>query len=462
MDRLRRPVDGASIAVFRVGFGLLGVAVVARLLAYGWWKQLYLDPLYLLPYPGFEWLPRPSAAGLLLHLAAIAISAAAVALGWRTRAALAVFFVSFTWLELLDQTTYLNHYVWISAAALLMAMLPLRGGAASVPAWTLFALRAQVGLVYVFAGIAKLNPDWLLHAQPLRTWLGAHADLPMLGPLLSSPWAAWPASWAAALFDLTIAGWLSWRPTRPPAFAAVVLFHVLTRLLFPIGLFPWIMILGATLFFPPEWPRQVAAALGAGTSLRLGAGTSDSLGAGSSDRPSSPARDLVTRPSRHRSLAPALVAAVLVMEALLPLRRFALPGDAHWNEEGYRLSWLVMANEKAGFFRYRVSDPRRGESFEVLPSQLFSPLQVERMAHQPRLIAEGARLVADHFAELGRPGVEVRAAVLVSHNGRRAAPLLDPEVDLARRPLPAKASWILPAPWADERRRMTRVAAAAR
>ena len=33
----------------------------------------------------------------------------------------------------------------------------------------------QVGLVYGFAGLAKLRGDWLLRAQPLRTWLAAHA-----------------------------------------------------------------------------------------------------------------------------------------------------------------------------------------------------------------------------------------------------------------------------------------------
>ena len=38
------------------------------------------------------------------------------------------------------------------------------------------------GVVYVFGGIAKLNPDWLFHAQPLRIWLYNSGDVPPVGP----------------------------------------------------------------------------------------------------------------------------------------------------------------------------------------------------------------------------------------------------------------------------------------
>ncbi len=51
--------------------------------------------------------------------------------------------------------------------------------------WAYLLLRAQLGLVYFFAGFAKLNADWLLSAEPLRTWLPVHADAPLIGP--SSP-----------------------------------------------------------------------------------------------------------------------------------------------------------------------------------------------------------------------------------------------------------------------------------
>src|SRR6185369_4772318 len=126
----------------------------------------------------------------------------------------------------------------------------------TVPAYCVYLLRFQLGVVYFFAGIAKLNGDWLLRAQPLRIWLAARADLPILGGFLAEPWVAWTASWAGAFFDLTIVGFLLLPRTRRAAFVAVVVFHVATGLLFPIGMFPWIMVAAATVFFAPDWPTR--------------------------------------------------------------------------------------------------------------------------------------------------------------------------------------------------------------
>jgi hypothetical protein len=36
----------------------------------------------------------------------------------------------------------------------------------------------------------------------------------------------------------------------------VVVFHVLTSVLFPIGIFPWLMIALTPIFFDPSWPRR--------------------------------------------------------------------------------------------------------------------------------------------------------------------------------------------------------------
>ena len=65
-------------------------------------------------------------------------------------------------------------------------------------------MRAQIGVVYGFAGLAKLSTDWLLHGQPLRVWLPARSDLAIIGPWLDEAWVAHGSSWAGAAFDLWI------------------------------------------------------------------------------------------------------------------------------------------------------------------------------------------------------------------------------------------------------------------
>ena len=47
-----------------------------------------------------------------------------------------------------------------------------------VQAWHIGIIKFQLGVVYFFAGIAKLNSDWLFHAQPLKIWLQAHHNIP--------------------------------------------------------------------------------------------------------------------------------------------------------------------------------------------------------------------------------------------------------------------------------------------
>ena len=92
----------------------------------------------------------------------------------------------------------------------------------------------------------------MLAAPPLQIWLGARTGIPLIGPWLAAPWAAYLMSWAGAAFDLGIPFLLSHRRTRLPAYSAIVLFHATTALLFPIGMFPWIMTLSALVFF--DWP----------------------------------------------------------------------------------------------------------------------------------------------------------------------------------------------------------------
>src|SRR5690606_21406904 len=116
--------------------------------------------------------------------------------------------------------------------------------------------RFQVGIVYFFAGLAKAHSDWLLHAQPLRIWLGANVDLPVVGPLFTLELIPLLFSWFGFLFDTTIVGFLLWRRTRLWAYGVVIAFHVVTRVLFPIGMFPVIMVGAALVFFSPSWPRQ--------------------------------------------------------------------------------------------------------------------------------------------------------------------------------------------------------------
>ncbi len=446
-----RPVDGSSAAVLRLAFGLLALFGVARFFAYGWIDEFYVEPARHFQYWGFGWVEPWPAWGMYLHFALMGAAAVAVTVGYRYRLAIASYFVLFSYVELIDQTTYLNHYYWVSLAALLMVFMPLdrvwsldaRAGrvarSSTVPVWVIWALRAQLGVVYVFAGLAKLNPDWLFEAQPLSIWLANHDDLPLVGPLLAVTATAYLFSWAGALFDCTIVGWLLWRRSRPFAYLAVITFHTLTWLLFPIGVFPWLMIAGTLIFFSPDWPRRVVGRLRRESldRARGGHGLAAEGGAPRRGRDAS-----VGWVARAGVVALVVFAAVQVV---LPLRHYAYASNVRWSEDGYRFAWRVMLSEKAGFVEFRVLDPASGERWLVSPEEHYTPLQVRVMSSQPDMILQAAHAVRDDFAERGYPDVEVRSDVFVAFNGRAPARLIDAEVDLAAVAYrPGPKAWVLP------------------
>lgn len=386
------------------------------------------------PWPG---------PGMYIHFALLGLASLCVALGFRYRLSIIAFFALFTYVELIDKTTYLNHYYWVSLASLLMIFLPLNRYASmdawrnpslradTVQAWVVWALRAQVGVVYFFGGVAKLNPDWLLRGQPMRIWLYNSSDLFLIGPLLREEWVAFAMSWCGAAFDLTIVCWLLWRRSRPLAYAVLVVFHVATWLLFPIGMFPWIMIFASLIFFSPDWPHRLKARV-----------------LGRREPPSEPVTgegDDVS-PSRRVIAAAALALVFVLAQFATPLRHWAYPGNVRWNDEGYRFSWRVMLTEKTGHVRFRVTLPTLAETRLVYPEDYLTSLQTERMAYQPDMILATARLIADDFRSLDG-AVEVRADAFVSFNGRPVARFVDPAVDLARiEPGIWPKRWVLPAP----------------
>ena len=419
---LARPVDAASLAAFRLLFGLLLVIGTLRFAARGWISAMYVEPALHFHYWGFAWVRPWPGVGMYVHFAALGLAALWLAVGPRPRLAALVCFALFTYVELLDKAAYLNHYYLVSVVLLLLAALP-SDARRPAPAWALYAMRLQIGLVYGFAGLAKLRGDWLLRGQPLRTWLAAHGDFPLLGPLFLRPETALVMSWAGAAFDLCVPFLLLHRRARPWAFAALLGFHGLTGALFPIGMFPWLMSASALIFFPPDWPRRLARALG---------------------RPGSGSPVPADRTPRWLVCALALHFA---LQLLLPLRRHLYPGDHAWTEQGFRYAWHVMLVEKSGVVTYRVRDPATGREFRVHPEDALTAQQAKQMAIAPDMILEYAHHLADEFAARGLPGVEVRADAFVAYNGRPGARLIDPDVDLAReRDGLAPQAWILPAP----------------
>ncbi|AEI68485.1 HTTM domain-containing protein [Corallococcus macrosporus] len=447
---LLAPRDLAALVAFRVALGLLVTVSAVRFLAYGWVDVLFTGPRFHFTYWGFGWVPALPAPWMHAVFAALAVLGLCMAAGLFYRVAVALLFVTFTYVQLVDVSNYLNHYYLVSLLLGLMLFVPAHRGFSVdawrtpalrsdwLPAWCTWLLRFQVGVVYVFAGLAKLTSDWLVHAQPLNIWLSARTSLPVVGPLLAERWVAYAAAWSGFLFDTFIVAFLLTRRLRPFAYVVVIGFHAATSALFPIGMFPVIMVTGALVFFEPSWPRR----------LVQGLRTRFARVAAAAEPPAEPASTLAPgAPGWKARAALGLAVAYAVVQVAVPLRTHLYGGNVLWHEQGMRFSWRVMAREKNGSVTFIVRDPASDREWHVTPTQYLTRLQEREMSVQPDLILQLARHIARDFEARGKGRVQVHVDALVSLNGRPAERLVDPDVDLAQEVDGlAPKRWIRPAP----------------
>lgn len=408
-------VDGASLRVFRIGFGLIASIAAIRFVAMGWVETLLAAPQF-----HFTWvdgLPIPTASMFYALFALQVIAGLAIAANVATRLSLLVWLAAFGYVELVDKSLYLNHYVLMTLVGVALAVAPVQQATqanGTVSQGALWMLRLLFGLVYFWAGVAKLNGDWLFRAEPLSTWLGAMWEVPAIGSWLAQPWTAFVLSWAGAIYDLSVPLLLLWRPTRRYAFVAVVGFHAAVGALFNIGVFPWFMVLGATLFFSPTWPRRDAPV--------------------ASGRPA--------RGYNHLQ-AVAWVAACVVL-VVTPARFLWSGPDVNWTERGYRFAWRVLLNEKTGLVDYRVFEPSTGKRWRALPSAVLTPMQHQQMRTQPDMIRDYALHLKAAHTSAGRH-VQVFVDAFASLNGRPTQRLIRPDIDItADLDVLERTQWIVP------------------
>lgn len=293
----------------------------------------------------------------------------------------------------------------------------------------LLAVQAQLACVYIFAGMAKLNFDWLFRAMPLRIWLPPHTHQPLIGPLMDEIWVAYVFSWFGAVYDLFIVFFLTRRQTRLIAYGVVVAFHLMTAWLFPIGMFPYIMILLTLVFFPASFHQRIINFITGLPGRRIPA--------------TLPVRSL--KPSLTQHLLLGLLVLHFAVQVLVPFRFLLYAGELFWTEQGYRFSWRVMLMEKAGTVFFYVKDPATGRQGEVVNSDFLTPNQEKMMATQPDMILQFAHFLADHYRKQGIANPVITAESYVTLNGSGSRPFLDNTIDLAKqRESFAPKAWILP------------------
>jgi len=400
--RLAAPVDGASLAAFRIAFGLVLCWHAAR---YLWPQQgtsmveyLYVTTPWNFAYPGFEWLQPWPQPWLNAHFLFIGLAGLCLALGFFYRTAAVALFLSFTCTFLWEQAKYNNHYYLMSLIAFLLIWMPAQTrfsvdawlrhrrakldgedakplmSTTQVPFWPIFLLRAQIFVVYFYAGVAKINIDWLAGiplTAPAGRFYRVLAELGLSG-LVTVEQVGLFLAWVGLLFDLSIGFLLILPRTRWLALALLACFHGTNHFMFDIGVFPLMAFSTAFIFFHPDWPLRFMRWIKhpqlarpdwgwfiAGGLLLPPIGAA--LGWRAADSVESETRAVAPQPLSRPVLVFLLV--WLAAQLIVPLRHFAILGDANWTEEGQNFAWRMKLRAKAaGHLVYQLHDSSLSET----------------------------------------------------------------------------------------------------
>ncbi|MEM1323614.1 MAG: HTTM domain-containing protein [Bacteroidota bacterium] len=433
---LFREVSIAPLIVFRLAFGTLLLYSTFRTWQKDWIAELYIDPTYHFSF--FSWLPPPGPDEIYLIFFLLGCCAVGIILGLFYRLSTLLFFLLFTYCELIDKTYYLNHYYLVTLLTFWLTLVPANRWYAldtlifpkikssTCANWHILIFKVQLSIVYFFAGLAKVNPDWLFRAQPMATWLPGKYQLPILGSWMHYKEVAFLFSWAGCVYDLSIWFFLWIKRTRALAYVGVLVFHILTAILFPrIGMFPFIMITSTIIFFSPSWHQKVLSWL-----------------------PFSAALDgqEIKQPALQwwSTLVSSALLLYFAVQLYLPLRYLQYSGNLFWHEKGFRFSWRVMLIEKSGDTVIIVRDTVNNVQREVKLNQYLTPFQRQQMKSQPDMMLQFARYIGDEFQKEHGYAPEVYVKSRLSLNGRRSQPFTDETIDVYSFTDPINNNWILP------------------
>jgi hypothetical protein len=275
-----------------------------------------------------------------------------------------------------------------------------------------------MAVVYVFGGLAKINLDWFA-GEPLRDWLAARTDFPLIGHLFTQEWMVQIFNWGGLLLDLFVVPFLLFPPTRLFALAAAILFHLLNARLFNIGIFPWFAIAATLLFLPAHWFRLGRPFAGSSLPVQM-------------------------TPVRLQRWIVAGFLLYFAIQVALPLRHLLYFSDPSWSDEGHTFAWRMRLRDKDGDIGFFAHDPRTGTAWRIPAEEHLTSRQFDQMKDNPPMIVQ----FAHDMAELERatsPDVRIYAFAMMSLNSRAPQLLIDPSADLLQeRNSLLKADWILP------------------
>ncbi len=419
-DILFKRVDNSPLIVFRIIFGFLIAAEAWGAIFTVWIKRTLIEPKFTFNFIGFDFLQPLPGDWMYVYYIIMGLAGFFVMFGYKYRFNVILYTVMWTAVYLMQKSSYNNHYYLLILLLIFMSIVPAHRYKSidvrqnpslkchHMPNWVIVFIIAQLWIVYTYASLAKVYPDWLDATAPQLLMQGKSHFI-LIGEFLQQTWVHYVIAYFGILFDLLIVPALLWKKTRKYAFIISIFFHLFNSVIFHIGIFPF-MSLAFTLFFYPKSFIQ---------KLFL-------------KSKSFYDKAEVFIPRYHKPLS-AFIVIWLFIQFALPLRHWFIKGDVLWTEEGHRMSWRMMLRTKTSNTTIKIINKTKDSSYYVRKSDYLTPKQ-QRMLAKPDGIWQFSQRLKKEYQSKDEE-IEIYVKSKVSVNGKPYKTLIDPKQDMA------KANW---------------------
>ena len=430
-------IDNSSLIVFRVFFGALITIEAWGAILTGWVKRIFVDPEFTFHFIGFDLLQPLLGSGMYFYYFLMGLAGLFVCLGYKYRLNIVIYTLMWAGVYFSQKSAYNNHYYLQLLLLVFMCIVPAHQYFSLdakqnkaikknyMHQWVWIFIVLQIWIVYTYAAIAKLYPDWL-DGTATAYLMEKKKDYWLIGEFLQQRWIHFAIAYFGICFDLLVVPLLLWKPTRKFIFILSIFFHLFNSIVFGIGTFPYMSLTFTLFFFPAKTINQIFL----------------------KKKPLYEGNQI-----DHPQYAPLLHAFFIIwffLQITLPIRHWFIKGDVLWTEEGHRLSWRMMLRSKSSTFQIKLYNKNEDEMRYIRTADYITPKQ-HKMLSRPDGIWQFCQKLKELHLEKGEE-VEIYVRSEISINGSEPELIIDPDYDMAK----AEWNYFWHNPWvllAEERKK---------
>lgn len=414
---LFKQIDNSALIVFRILFGLLIFLESIGAIFTGWIKRTLIEPDFTFNFIGFEWLQPLPGNGMYFYYSIMGLFGLLVMLGYKYRMSMLAFTLMWSATYLMQKSSYNNHYYFLMLLSAIMTLLPANKYFSldakinpnikriSMPNWCRWVFIIQLFILYTYASIAKMYPDWLSISVP-ELLMKSKQNYVLVGDLLQQKWIHYGIAYGGILFDGLIIPLLLWKRTRKYAFFASIFFHLFNSFIFQVGIFPYLSLAFCVFFFEPKTIQKLFL----------------------KNKPFYSNSEVIL--PKHLQIFKVVFIGYFIIQIALPLRHHFIKDDVLWTEEGHRLSWRMMLRSKSGKAIFKIVDKKTNITIPVVLDHYLTKKQIRSVSTKPDVMWQFAQRLKSIYAKNGMD-IEVYVDAYISVNGKPSKRLIDPKVDLA-------------------------------